>query len=116
VEVARANGYLVIDVRSLVKQGTVKILVDGREVYHRRLSSVENATAQTKLFHRREETFSARLEVAPGTHTVAAQVFTDGKDDGREDATDVSVQARETAHLQLVAGRILGASVSLTRD
>lgn len=116
-EASRGSGFLVIDARSLVKAGTVKLLVDGREVYHRRLSSLEGSGAQPKkLFRRREETFSIRVEVAPGAHTVAAQVFSDGSDEGQEDLAKVTVAARESAHLRLVAGRILGASVSLKAD
>lgn len=116
-EVPRPIGILLIDARSLVKQGTIKVLVDGREVYHRRLSSLEGEGAQPKkLFRRREETFTVRVEVAPGSHTVAAQVFSEGRDAGREDSTEVRVSARETAHLHLVAGRILGSSISLKAD
>ena len=117
LEASRASGYLLIDARSLVKEGTVKLLLDGREVYQRRLSAFEGAGAQPKKFlRRREESFSIRIEVAPGAHTVAAQVFTEGKDAGHEDAVKVSVAARESVHLRLVAGRILGASVSLKAD
>ena len=112
-----AGGTLVVDARSLVKEGTIKILIDGREVYSRRLSSREGEGAQPKkLFQRREEVFTVRLDVAPGTHTIAAQVFTEGKEEGREDSTQVTVESRETTHLRLIAGRILGASVALKQD
>jgi hypothetical protein len=84
LDVPASKAVLLIDARSLVKEGTVKILVDGREVFHRRLSSLDGEGAQPKkLFRRREETFTARVEVPPGTHVVAAQVFIDGKDEGR---------------------------------
>lgn len=117
LETPKANGLLVIDARSLVKDGTVRILVDGREVYHRRLSSIDGEGAQPKkAFRRREEIFTVRLEVAPGAHTVAAQIFHAGKDEGNEDSTRVEVGARESAHLRLVVGRIVGASVSLKAD
>ena len=117
LDVPPPTGFVVIDVRSLVKDGTMRILVDGREVSHRHLSSLDGEGAQPKkLFRRREETFSVRFEVPPGSHTVAAQVFSDGKDEGREDSEHVSVMAQKTTRLHLVAGRILGASVSLKSD
>jgi hypothetical protein len=116
-DASHGSGYLVIDARSLVKEGTVKLLVDGREVYQRRLSSLEGSGALPKKFlRRREEAFSVRIEVAPGHHTVSAQVFTDGKQSGHEDAAEIDVGAHESAHLHLVAGRIMGPSVSIKAD
>jgi hypothetical protein len=114
---SRASAYLVIEARSLVKDGTIKILVDGREVYQRRLCAEEGAGAQPKkIFRRREETFSIRIEVEPGPHTVAAQVFSEGKPAGHEDSAQVDPGAHESARLRLVAGRLLGPPVSLTTD
>src|SRR5262249_32159069 len=107
--------YLTIAARSMVKDGTLTVLVDGRQVYSRRLSLDEGASeVKKRLFRRRQEVFSVRIDVPPGRHRVVAQVFAEGKDAGHEDSAEVAPQGR--TRLALVAGRIIGPAVSLKAE
>ena len=116
---AAGSSYLVIDAKSMVKLGRLTVLVDGREVYSRRLSTGESAdpdAVKKKLFRRRQEVFSTRIEVPPGRHEVVALVLPDGAGSGSRDSTVVELKASESRKLQLVAGRLLGSPVSLKSD
>ena len=87
---------------------------DGREVYGRRLSSPNTGKgAFDKLLGRDQETFEKWIRIAPGRHEVVAEVFPEGGRPGTRGSVAVDLKAGETRTLRLVAGRKVGAPVSL---
>jgi hypothetical protein len=112
-----AASTLVVHGRSRVRAGELRLLLDGRLVYTRLLSLEQAETdgdlARRGLFKRREEAFAARIPMPPGSHEIVAQVFADGKEYGREDRLIIDAVSGASVPIQVVAGRLIGSSVSL---
>jgi hypothetical protein len=116
---AEESSYLLIDAKSMVKLGKLTVLVDGREVYSRDLSTQESPGSdivKKKLFRRKQEHFSARIKVSPGRHEIVVLVIPDGMSSGFKDRTVVDLKVSESRKLQLVAGRLLGSPLSIKAD
>jgi tRNA A-37 threonylcarbamoyl transferase component Bud32 len=109
--------YLQLDAKSGVAAGRLTVLVDGREVYGRDLAAPDpGAKVFARMLGRNQESFEAWIKVPPGKHEVTARV-TPG-DSGAEAQSSVVVDLGrgEVRRLKLVAGRSLGAPLSLKAE
>ena len=114
---AGEEAYLKLDGRSTVVDGELRLLVDGKEVYSRRLASVESTGKGKgllkKLHPSAGESFEAWIEVRPGKHEVEALVTAAGEESVYRSSVVIDLEDGETRKLKLTAGRSLGALVSL---
>jgi len=109
--------YLKLDAKSGVTTGKLSLLLDGKEVYSRDLSVPDSRSSVfNRLLGRSQETFEAWIKVEPGKHEVTALVVPEGSAAGYRDTAVVDLARGEVRRLRLVAGRTLGAPLSLKPD
>jgi serine/threonine-protein kinase len=118
---APAGGsYLLVKAKSAVKEGTLTLLVDGVAVYSKHLSTQKSAEgepeAKLQWFLRKQQIFEARIDLPPGRHEVVAHVVEDGKSEPTQQKAVVEVLPSEPCKLTLVAGRVVGPSLTLKTD
>ncbi|MGH6693332.1 MAG: serine/threonine protein kinase, partial [Gammaproteobacteria bacterium] len=113
---AATRASLVLEARSSIEAGRLTLLVDGQEVYRRDLAAERKAATAfgKKMFEYGQERFEARIRVSPGKHDVIARVETDEASEPLTDRTVVDLERGESRTLRLVAGRALGAPLTLT--
>ncbi len=110
--------YLDLVVKSSIKAGSLVVLVDGEEVYSTELlaDSGKLSLAFKKAVGKSDQDLAARIEVAPGPHTIEAQVFSAAKSKDYADTLAVDLEAGETQSLRIVAGRSLGRRLTIKPD
>ena len=118
VAVAPAGGkpaQLDLDVRSSIKEGTLKLLVDGEELYSSALESNSKklTRAYKKVVGKADQTLTARIHLKPGPHAIEGVVFSAAKSKEFSDRLDVDLPAGEARTLRIVAGRAFGRRLSL---
>jgi hypothetical protein len=113
--IGRGEGaYLQLDAKSSVDEGELTVLVDGDEVYRRDLDAPKKPKSLLKkVLDHNQETFEAYIKVRPGKHEVTANVLRDGESRPSQDTVVLELAAGETRRVKLVAGRSIGAPVSL---
>jgi len=107
--------YIRLSVRSSVKSGTLRLFVDGEEIYSHQLTNQE-ATFKRLLkraVKKGVEEFEARIPVAPGSYEVVARLEVDGKSREYGASVDLELAAGETREIKLVAGRTFGSPLAL---
>ena len=109
------NAFLKLDGRSSVEAGELVLLVDGREVYQRRLEAPapHKRGILKKVLDTPGETFEAWVEIPSGKHELVAQVTPDDSRDSYRDTVVVDLEPGEKRQLRLVAGRSFGRDLSL---
>jgi serine/threonine-protein kinase len=111
------EAHLRLDAKSGVESGELTLLVDGDEVYRRKLSAPREKQGFFKrMLDQDLETFEAWIDVAPGRHEVAAHVLPAGMTSGYRDAIVVDLEPGETRRIKLAAGRRFGSTLSLKSD
>jgi len=111
------ESYLMLDAKSGVESGTLIVLVDGAEVYQRKLFAPRMRRGLVKkVLNRDLETFEAWIEIAPGKHEVTAQVLPTGATSEYRDTVVVDIEAGETRRIKLAAGKRFGSDLSLKFD
>ncbi|HEV8335827.1 MAG TPA: serine/threonine-protein kinase [Candidatus Polarisedimenticolia bacterium] len=108
--------HLRLDARSSIGAGTLSLRVDGREVYSRHLAPAARKGIFNKILGRDQETFEGWIRLSPGKHEVAARVLPEGASSPFQDSIVVDLRSGETRTLKMIAGRSLGAPVSLRMD
>ena len=113
---AATRASLVLEARSSIEAGRLTLLVDGQEVYQKDLAAERKAATAfgRKVFEYGQERFEVRIRVSPGKHDVIARVETDDLSEPLTDRTVVDLERGESRTLRLVAGRALGAPLTLT--
>lgn len=108
-----------VECRSSVADGELEILVDGDRVFRRRLQATpqKNGTKRlvTQVLKWQDDRFNASFKIRPGEHTVVARVTKAGEEDVQEDRVVLTVEAGDERSLKLVAGRVFGSPISLTK-
>ncbi len=107
--------FLKLDGRSSVEAGELVLLVDGREVYQRRLAAPEARKRGLikKVLDTPAETFEAWVEIPAGKHELEARITPDGSSEPYRDTVVVDLEPGESRKLRLVAGRSFGRDLSL---
>jgi serine/threonine protein kinase len=109
--------HLKLDARSSIGAGTLSLRVDGREVYSRNLlAPPARKGVLNKILGRDQESFEGWIRLSPGKHEVAARVLPEGASSPFQDSIVVDLKSGETRTLRMIAGRSLGAPVSLKMD
>ena len=98
-----------------MKNGTIRLFVDGEEIYSRVLS---NETPKFKRLLKRAmnksvEEFEARIPIAPGVHEVIARLEIDGKSKEYGASLKIDLLAGTTREIKLVAGRTFGSPLAI---
>jgi serine/threonine-protein kinase len=110
------RAWLRLQARSSMHDASLSVLIDGREVYTRDLEAPQKPGALRRLIDPGNETFEAWIRVRPGKREIAAVVTPDGDGNPSRDSIVVELEPGEKRRLRLVAGRALGAPVSLRLD
>jgi len=111
------RAWLRLEAKSSVREASLQVLVDGREVFERALSAPQKKPgALARWIAPSHETFETWIRMPPGKHEIAAVVTPNGDGAPYRDSIVVDVAPREKRRLRLVAGRSLGAPVSLKLD
>jgi serine/threonine protein kinase len=111
------EAHIRFDVKSGIESGELTLLVDGDEVYQRRLSATrEKQGFIKKMLDQDLETFEASIEVSPGRREVAAHVLPAGMTSGYQDAIVIDLEPGETRRIKLATGRRAGSTLSLKSD
>jgi len=109
--------HLKLDAKSTLEAGRLSLLLDGQEVYSRRLSAPRSGNRVVgKILGRNQESFEEWIQVPPGRHELAARVISDEAGAELGDSVVVELKAGETRTLKMVAGRSFGSPVSLKID
>ena len=109
--------HLRLDAKSTLETGRLSLLLDGQEVYSRRLSAPRSGNRVLgKMLGRNQETFEEWIQVPPGRHELAARVISEESGSELGDSVVVDLKAGETKTLRMVAGRSFGSPVSLKID
>lgn len=109
---------LEVDAQSNIKQGTLRLLVDGTAVFQRQLSSTQGKVrrAYKKTVGRTHDNFSDRINIPPGTHQILAVLELPGKGRVHEERLVANLEPGETRTLRLAAGRTFGDPLSMKLD
>jgi len=111
------RAWLQLQAKSSMRDASLSVLVDGREVFERHLTAPERkSNALRRLIDPGNETFEAWIRVRPGKREISAVVTPDGEGTPSRGSIVVDLEPREKRRLRLVAGRTLGAPVSLKLD
>jgi len=111
------EAHLRVDIKSGIESGELTLLVDGDEVYRRRLSAPRDKQGFfKKMLDQDLETFEASIDVAPGRHELAAHVLPAGMTSGYQDAIVVDLEPGESRRIKLATGRRIGSTLSLRSD
>ncbi len=108
------TAQLALFVKSSLKEGTLTLRVDGREVYSTNLAS--DAKRWKKVIGRAHQDFAAQVEIPAGAHTITAQVLNSVKSREHEASVDVEIAAGQERGLRIVAGRTIGPPLTLTLE
>jgi hypothetical protein len=111
------RAWLRLQGKSTMRDASLTVLVDGREVFERDLSAPEvPAGWLRRRIDPSRESFEQWIPVSPGKHEIAAVVTPEGDGQPYQDSIVVDLDPREKRRLRLVAGRSLGSPVSLELD
>ena len=111
------RAWLRLQAKSSMRDASLSVLVDGREVFERELAAPERKPgALRRLIDPGNETFEAWIRVRPGKREIAAVVTPAGAGPSSRDSIVVDLGPGEKRRLRLVAGRSLGTPVSLKLD
>jgi hypothetical protein len=112
-----ATAYLDVRVRSLLREGTLTLLVDGREVYSVDLATETGRWARIKkrAAQRAVHDLETRLGLGAGAHTIEARAV-DGASRQLEERAEIVLEAGQTRRMVVVAGGTFGDRLSFSFD
>ncbi len=111
------DAHLRLEGKSTVPEGSVRLLVDGEEVYARELAGGSGGGGLVnKVLRKNQETFEAWIEVQSGKREITARLEPEANDSVYTDTIVVDLEPNETKKLRMVAGRALGRPLSLKID
>lgn len=113
-----SQATIVLTVRSHVAAGTLRLLVDGRQVYVHRLAAVskEGQGLLKRAFTKNSETLKARISVPAGMHDVVAVLAPGGASDVFRQKATVELRKGRSQKLKIVAGKDDAAPLTLDVD
>jgi serine/threonine-protein kinase len=98
------SAYLKLDAKSNL-EGTLSLLVDGREVYSRDLNPPPKKRGllnkMKNVVSSEGEKFETMIELSPGVHEVEARIVSDDGGDGPRSSVVVDLDAGETRRLKM---------------
>ncbi len=106
--------FLLLVGKSSIKNGSLRLLVDGEEVYQRDLHG--EGVKLGSLFKRNakgSDDFEERIPISPGPHEVVARLVIEGKSKEYGSSVAVNLASGEIRELRLVAGRALGSPLAI---
>ena len=110
------DAYLLLDAKSSIEAGTFALLVDGQEVYSRKLALQQPRKGFLGKVFRNVETFEALIEVPAGAHEVVGRIVPNDDSFVFQDTIVVNFEPRRTHKLRMTAGRSFGSRLSLKVD
>jgi hypothetical protein len=112
----KPDAYLLLDAKSSIEAGTFTLLVDGEEVYTRKLALEQPHKGLLGKVFRNVETFEALIEVPAGAHEVVGRIVPNDDSFVFQDTVVVNLEPRRTHKLRMTAGRTFGSQLSLKVD
>jgi serine/threonine-protein kinase len=114
-EAVLGPGFLQLNLRNSVKDGTLVLLVDGESVYQRSLTSDDRGFHRIvkRATGRLAEGAESRLAIEPGRHLLVARMEIVGKSRIYEDRVEVEITPGQTLDIDLTTGRTLGRRLTL---
>jgi serine/threonine protein kinase len=106
---------LELSAESNVRRGTLRLLVNGKNLFEQELSSTQGKVnrAYKKTVGRADQTFSNRLELAAGTYELLAVLELPAKGRVHEERLIASLEPGKTRTLRVSAGRAFGDPLSM---
>ena len=113
-EAATRKVVLTLSVKRRVPAGSLWLTIDEDRVFSHTLAAPAGSQKlMNRLRKRNQETFETPIVVSPGRHRIVASVQMTPEGSRYEDSAIVDLKAGETRTLRVVAGRMLGAPLSL---
>ena len=108
------KAVLKLSVKSRVPAGKLWLTIDQDRVFSRSLAAPAGSKKLVnRLRGREQETFETQIDVSPGRHRIVANVRMASGGLQYEDSALVDLKAGETRTVRIVAGRALGAPLSV---